>query len=98
MTLACSSDSPKRSPRPLSACAAEVSVWFSLIGSTFSAIDVTVSNSVLNSVVTDSAGITSPLETCCGEGSFGELKATYLLPNTVLARMSATTLVGISGR
>ena len=55
MTLPCSSDSPNRSPKPVSASAVAVSVWFSLIGSTCSAIDVTVSNSVLNSVVTDDA-------------------------------------------
>ena len=46
-------DWPNLSPSPVSACAAALSVRFSLTGSTFSAIEVTVSNNVLNSVVTD---------------------------------------------
>ena len=88
-----------RLPEPLaspdSASAVAVSVWFSLTGSTFYAIEVTVSNSVLNSIVTDDTSITSPLEIRCAAGSSGELNDTYLLPNTVVALMSANTLAGM---
>ena len=32
----------------------------------------------------------------CGDGSFGEVNEMYLLPNTVVALMSALTFFGIS--
>ena len=51
------SEFPNRSPSPDSAWAVAVNVALSLIGSTCSAIDMTVSNRVLNSVVTDDASI-----------------------------------------
>ena len=51
-------DCPNLSPNPLSACAAALSVRLTLTGSTFSAIEVMVWNSVLISVVTDRASIT----------------------------------------
>jgi hypothetical protein len=88
-------DCPNRSPSPSSACAAAVSVVLSLTGSTFSATDTMVSNSVLNSVVTRDTSITSLLEIRCGVGFFGARNATYLLPKTVVALMSASTLAGI---
>ena len=91
-------DSPNRAPSPVSASAVAVSVWFSLTGSTFSAIEVTVSNSVLNSVVTDDTSITPSAEIRCAEGFSGELNDTYLLPNTVVALMSADTLAGMNSR
>ena len=90
-------DWPNRSPSPSSACAVAASVWFSLIGSTFSATDTTVSNNVLNSVVTVVTSITSRGDRC-GDGSFGDEKEMYLLPNTVVALMSASTFFGIRSR
>ena len=75
-----------------------VSVWFSLIGSTFSATDITVSNSVLNSVVTCVTSITSDEVMRCGDGFFGDVKEMYLLPNTVVALILASTFFGISLR
>ncbi len=96
MRFALSSESPNRSPSPVTACAVAVSVALSLIGSTCSESDMTVSNTLLNSVVTDAASITSWLVIRCGLGSFGELKEMYLLPNTVVALTSATTLRGMN--
>ena len=93
--LASINEFPNRSPSPVTAWAVAVKVALSLTGSTCSAIDMTVSNTVLNSVVTDDASITSRLVIRCGAGSFGELKEMYLLPNTVVALMSATTLAGM---
>lgn len=58
MALPSISDRPRFSPSPVNACAAALSVRFTLTGSTFSAIEVTVSNKVLNSVVTEVASIT----------------------------------------
>ncbi|CFS42977.1 Uncharacterised protein [Mycobacterium tuberculosis] len=58
-------DSPNLPPSPSSACATADSVAFSSIGSTFSAIEVIVSNNVLNSVVTDPTSITSCEEIRC---------------------------------
>ena len=75
-----------------------VSVWFSLIGSTFSVNDITVSNNVLNSVVTPDASITSEGVMRCGVGFSGDENEMYLLPNTVVALMSASTLAGIRSR
>ena len=89
-------DWPNRSPSPSSASAVAVSVWFSLIGSTCCDTDTTVSNSVLNSVVTVVTSITSEVVIRCGDGSFGDVKEMYLLPNTVVALMSASTFFGIS--
>jgi hypothetical protein len=34
----------------------------------------------------------------CGVGSFGDVKEMYLLPNTVVAVMSALTFLGIRSR
>ena len=48
--------------------AVAVSVWFILMGSTCSAIEVTVSNRVSNSVVTADASITSWAEMRCRDG------------------------------
>ena len=93
--FALSRESPNRSPSPVVASAVAVSVALSLIGSTCSASDMTVSNTVLNSVVTDDASITSWLVMRCGLGSFGELNDMYLLPNTVDALTSATTFRGM---
>src|ERR1700712_1162884 len=98
ITLASPRDSPNLAPRPAMACAVAVSVRFSLIGSTFPAIDVTVSKRVLNSVVTDSPRITSLRETGTADGCFGDVNDTYLLPKTVLALTSARTFDGIDGR
>ena len=56
---------------------------------------MTVSNRVLNSVLTQLAVISPPAESRCGEGSSGERSAMYLLPNTVLALMSALTFAGM---
>jgi len=91
-------DSPNRSPSPSSAWAVAVSVWFSLIGSTCSASDTTVSNKVLNSVVTLVTSMTSAEVMRCAAGSGGDENDTYLLPNTVVALMSATTFCGIRWR
>jgi hypothetical protein len=52
---------------------------------------------VLNSVVTAEASMTSALVMRAGLGSSGVDNATYLLPNTVLALMSARTLTGMAG-
>ena len=41
--------------------------------------------------------MTSALVIRAGLGSSGVVSATYLLPNTVLALMSARTLAGIAG-
>ena len=90
------SESPNLSPSPVVASVSAVSVVLSLIGSTCSAIDMTVSNTVLNSVVTEDASITSWLVMRCGLGSFGELNEMYLLPNTVVALTSATTFFGMN--
>ena len=89
------SDSPNRSPNPSRACAVAVRVWFNLTGSTFSASDTTVSNSVLNSVVTLVTSITSELVMRCSVGFSGDENDTYLLPNTVVALISASTFRGI---
>lgn len=88
-------DSPNLPPSPSSACASADSVALSSIGLTFSAIEVTVSNRVLNSVVTDRASITSRGEIRCRDGFSGALNDTYLLPNSVAASMVATTFAGI---
>ena len=69
-----------------------------MIGSTFSDTEVSVSNKVLNSVVTCVASITSDEVMRCGTGSFGDEKEMYLLPNTVVALILASTLAGISLR
>ena len=66
------------------ACAVAVNVWFSLIGSNISATDNTVSNRLLNSVVTADTSITWADEMCWDDGFFGDSNATYLFPNTVL--------------
>ena len=91
-------DCPNLSPNPVSDCAAALSVKFSLTGSTFSAIEVTVWNNVLISVVTDRASITDCGVIFCCDGFFGVVKDTYLPPNTVVASMSAFTLTGIRDR
>ena len=96
MVLPFVSDSPNRSPRPVRASAVAVSVRFSLIGSICSASAITVSNKVLNSVLTDDSSITWLLEIRSAVGSSGELNDTYLLPNTVVAWISATTLAGMN--
>lgn len=90
-----SNDAPNFSPSPASACAVADSVRFTLTGSIFSVIEVNVWNTVLNSVVTAVASITVEGVIGCGAGFFGEVSATYLLPNTVLAFTSAATLAGI---
>lgn len=59
---------------------------------------MSVSNNVLNSVVTDVASITVDGVIDCAAGCAGELNATYLLPNTVVALMAAATFAGISVR
>src|SRR5258705_13816071 len=89
-------ESPNLAPSPDTASAAADSVAFSLTGSTFSAIEVIVSNNVLNSVVTDVASITASAVIDCGAGSFGDVNDTYLLPNTVVATMLASTLAGMN--
>ena len=61
-------------------------------------IDVSVSNKVLNSVVTDVPSITVDGVMDSEAGLLGEVKATYLLPNTVVALTAAVTLAGISLR
>lgn len=81
--------------QPAERSAAADRVRFSLTGSTFSAIEVTVSNRVLNSVVTLEAVMTSELVRRADTGFFGVDNATYLLPNTVVALMSACTLAGM---
>lgn len=81
---------------PSSASAVAARVRLSLTGSTFCAIDIKVSNRVLNSVVTCETSITCELDTRADAGLDGLRKATYLLPNTVLALISAVTLAGIS--
>ena len=91
-------DWPNLEPRPDSASAAALSVTFSLTGSTFSEIEVRVSNSVLNSVVTVEVRMTSELASRARTGLRGLLSATYLLPKIVVARMSASTLAGIMAR
>src|SRR6202012_4705252 len=88
-------DCPNFSPNPVSAWAAALSVRLTLTGSTFSAIDVSVSNNVSNSVVTDVASITVAGVIDCDAGLLGDISATYLLPNTVVALMLADTLTGI---
>ena len=89
---------PNRSPSPVNAWAAALSVALSLTGSTCSEISITVSKRVLNSVVTDDASMTSRLVMRCGLGSFGELNAMYLLPKTVVALTSAMTFLGMKPR
>jgi len=96
--LPVSIDCPNRSPRPSSAWAVAVRVWLSLIGSTCLVTSTTVSKRVLNSVVTVDASIGVEPLTRSGLGSAGEENAMYLLPNTVLAWMSASTLAGIMFR
>ena len=98
MRFALVSESPNRSPIPLNARAVALSVAFSFTGSTCSEIAVTVSNTVLNSVVTDDASMMSWLVMRCGLGSFGELNEMYLLPNTVVALTSAMTFLGMKSR
>ena len=75
-----------------------VSVWFSLIGSTCSATDTTVSNRVLNSVLTWEASMVSELVIRFCDGFGGDENDTYLLPNTVVAAISASTFCGIRSR
>src|ERR1700757_4320856 len=87
MALPLTIDCPNLSPNPANACAAAASVKLTLTGSTFSAIEVMVSNNELNSVVTDRASITCCGVTRCGVGFFGDVNDTYLLPNTVVALM-----------
>src|SRR6266403_1564768 len=53
---------------------------------------------VLNSVVTRVASITSELLIRWGDGFLGDENAMYLLPNTVVALMVASTFWGISLR
>ena len=96
MALPLTIDCPNLSPNPFNASAAAATVRFSLTGSTFSAIEVSVSNNVLNSVVTEIASITCFGEIRCGVGFFGSVNETYLLPNTVVPAMLASTLAGIS--
>ena len=96
MALPLTIDCPNLSPNPVNACAAAASVRFNLTGSTFSTIELSVSNNVLNSVVTDLASITCCGVMRCGVGFFGEVNDTYLLPNTVVALILASTLAGIS--
>jgi hypothetical protein len=67
-----------------------------LTGSIFSAIKVSVSNKELNSVVTEVASMTVDGVIDRGEGFVGDVSATYLLPNTVVALTAAATLDGIS--
>src|ERR1700761_1442090 len=88
-------DWPNLSPSPVSAWAAALSVRFTLTGSTLSVSSTTVSNTVLNSVVTDVASITDDGLIRCGAGSFGDVSDTYLLPNTVVAWTLAMTLAGM---
>src|SRR5690242_8801227 len=89
-------DWPNLSPSPASDCAAALNVRFSLTGSTFSAIELIVWNSVLISVVTERASITVRGEILCGDGLGGVVNDTYLPPNTVVALISALTFDGIS--
>src|ERR1700694_1275933 len=96
MSLPLTIDWPNRCPNPSRACAVAVKVWFSLTGSTFSATEVTVSNNVLNSVLTADTSITSEAGMRFGTGWGGAENDTYLLPNTVVALTSATTLAGIN--
>ena len=67
-----------------------------MTGSIFSARPVTVSNSVLNSVVTLRASMTSELLMRAVVGFFGLNSDTYLLPKIVVAWMSALTFDGMS--
>src|SRR5437899_3036793 len=96
MALPSTSEPPNLSPNPDNACAAAKSVRLTLTGSTFSAIEVSVSNNVLNSVVTDLVSITAAGVIRSGAGFLGEVNDTYLLPKTVVAVMLACTLAGIS--
>ena len=82
----CSSESPNRSPRPVSASAVAVSVWFSLIGSTFSAIAVTRLEQRVE-LGGHRWSHRSPIarNMLLRQECSGELKDTYLLPNTVVA-------------
>src|SRR6202000_201765 len=91
-------DCPNLSPNPLNAWAAALSVRLTLTGSTFSAIDVIVWNSVLISVVTDRASITFDGVIRCGSGFSGAVIDTYFSPNTVVATILASTLAGIRCR
>src|SRR5215212_2668943 len=88
-------DCPNRSPNPSRASAVAVNVWLSLIGSTCWATDKTVSNNVLNSVVTDVTSITSEVLMRSFAGFFGDENDTYLLPKTVVALMLASTFFGM---
>src|ERR1700738_4524124 len=98
-------DCPNLSPNPLNAWAAALSVRLTLTGSTFSAIEVIVWNSVLISVVTDLASMQGALFSpghlafcdvmCCGDRFFGEVNDTYFSPNTVVATIRTSTLAGI---
>lgn len=96
IALPFTNDSPNLSPNPVSASAAALSVRFSLTGSICSEIEVMVSNSVLNSVVTPETSMTSAEVIRSATGSSGEVNDTYLLPKTVVAWMLACTLAGIS--
>src|SRR5258708_6195746 len=78
MSLPWTIDFPNLVPNPSSASAVAVNVWFNLTGSTFSEIDVTVSNNVLISVVTEVTSITSCGAIRCGTGLFGDVNDTYL--------------------
>ncbi|CFA12853.1 Uncharacterised protein [Mycobacterium tuberculosis] len=93
--LALTIDSPNLSPSPVNASAAALRVRFSLTGSTFSAIEVSVWNNVLISVVTDRTSMTSFGVIRLFVGFFGVVNDTYLPPNTVVALMSAFTFAGI---
>ena len=81
---------------PVSASAAVDRVTFSATGSTFSAIPVTVSKRVWNSVVTVETVITSPGSTRATDGVSGAVKASTLLPKIVVPSTSAMTLAGMS--
>ena len=96
--LALTNDLPNLAPRPVNDSAVADSVKFSLTGSIFSAIPVTVSNSELNSTVTLRASITSDEVIRVGLGCAGLVSETYLLPKMVVAWMSACTFDGMSGR
>src|ERR1700730_5203890 len=96
MALAFTIDWPNLSPNPFNASAAALSVRFTLTGSTFSEIDVIVWNNVLISVVTCVTSITVCGVIRCGVGFSGEVNDTYLLPNSVVATILASTLAGIS--
>ena len=95
--MAFTSDLPNLVPSPVSDSAVADRVRLSLTGSIFSAIEVTVSKSVLNSTVTLRTSMTSELVIRAGLGLAGLERETYLLPKIVVAWISAFTFDGISG-